>query len=157
MRVLAFDPGYDRLGIAILERGDARQEYLIYSDCFRTNSSDPYPTRLAHIGSEVSRLLEMYRPHCIAAETLYLSNNQKTAMRVAGARGVLLYVSATYDTPAYEFTPLEIKMAITGYGKSDKQQVMTMVKHLVSIEKTIRYDDEFDAIAVGLTTLATVS
>jgi crossover junction endodeoxyribonuclease RuvC len=156
MRVLAFDPGYDRLGIALLERTGANQESLLYSDCFRTSSNDAYPTRLAHIGSEVRRLLESYTPDCIAAETLYLSNNQKTAMRVAGARGVLLYVAAQHDIPAYEFSPLEIKMAITGYGKSDKQQVMTMVKHLVSIDKTIRYDDEFDAIAVGLTTLASV-
>ena len=153
MIILAIDPGYERLGIAILEKASG-QESLIYSSCFKTKATEQAEERLRLIGEEISTLIKKYQPTALAIETLFFKNNAKTAMRVSEARGVLLYEAAKNGLTVTEFTPLQIKVAVTGYGRSEKDQVTTMVKKLIKINKTIQYDDEFDAIAVGLTYFA---
>lgn len=153
MRVLAADPGYERLGIAVLEQNDSKED-LLYSDCFQTNKDLSFEDRLLQLGKEFERLLHLYKPKAFASEALFFAKNQKTAIDVASVRGALMYTAKKRELPFFEYTPLQIKMAVTGYGKSDKQQVTEMVKKLVTIKKKIRFDDEFDAIAVGLTCLA---
>lgn len=152
--ILAIDPGYERLGVAVLEKSVSGKEKLLYSDCFKTPREKSFSERLYMLGNEVDRLISKYKPSALALETLFLTKNQKTAMLVAEARGVLIYEAEKHFIPVYEYSPLQIKIAVTGYGKSDKEQVKIMVKQLISIEKDIKHDDEFDAIAIGLTCFA---
>jgi len=155
MRILAIDPGYERVGIAILEKNPRdKKETLLYSDCFKTSAKLAFVTRLAQIGEEIGRLIDEYQPQALAIETLFFSNNQKTAMRVSEARGVIIYTMASRGFPVHEYTPLQIKIAVTGHGKSDKRQVIAMAPRLIDIKKEISHDDEYDAIAIGLTCMA---
>mgnify|MGYP001948852402 CR=1 FL=1 len=153
-RILAVDPGYERLGIAILEQNVSEGESLIYSSCFTTPKDREFNERLRMLGCEIDRLISEFAPQALALETLFFTKNQKTAMLVAEARGVILYEATKHSLPIYEYSPLQIKTAVTGYGKSDKDQVTTMVKQLIGVEKEIQHDDEYDAIAVGLTCFA---
>ena len=151
MKVFAIDPGYERLGIAVLEKIPRKKEVLLYSDCFKTSAKLPFPERLLAIGDEVARLMKKFSPDAFVLEKLFFKNNAKTAMHVAEVRGALMYLAGVHGIPLFEYTPLEIKMAIAGYGRGDKQQVIDMVRQLVKIEKSIAHDDEYDAIAAALT------
>jgi len=153
MKIIAIDPGYERMGVAILDK-TSNKEVLLFSECFRTSSKLPHEERLKLIGEEIEKLIKKYKPEAMAIETLFFKNNQKTAMRVSEARGVMLYVASKNGLLVKEFMPNEIKIAVTGYGASDKEQVIFMTKKLVKIDKEIKYDDEYDAIAVGLTCFA---
>lgn len=153
MRTLAIDPGFGRCGVAILEKAGAAQK-LLYSDCIETSASLPFPERLAAVLSECTRLVGSYEPQAMALEKLYFSNNQKTAMQVAEVRGALLGLAGSRGLSVFEYTPGEIKSATTGFGRADKKQIAKMIHLLVKIEKEIRLDDEYDAIAVGITHLA---
>ena len=155
MRVLAFDPGYERLGIAVLERGNGREK-LLYSACVRTSAKDSFAARLAILGREVESLIGTWAPGCVALESLYFENNAKTAMNVSAVRGMLLYLSARSNLAAHEYTPLQVKVAITGNGRSDKAGIALMVPRLVRMPPGKRLDDEIDAIAVGITCLASI-
>jgi len=150
MRVLGIDPGFERIGIAILEK-EGGKDVLLYSNCFKTSASLPFHERLALIGKEIERVVGKYKPDVLAIETLLWGSNQKTAMMVAEARGVMIYESTRKGLLLCEYTPLQIKIAVTGYGRADKNQVNAMVNQLVHIEKAIKYDDEMDAIATCLT------
>ncbi len=150
MRILGIDPGYERIGIVILEK-EGGKDTLVYSDCFKTSASLPFHKRLALIGEEVRRVVDKYKPEVLAIETLLFNSNKKTAMMVAEARGVMVYEGSLKNLDLCEYTPLQIKMAVTGYGRADKNQVNMMVKQLISIEKDVKYDDEMDAIAICLT------
>lgn len=153
IRIISIDPGYDRCGVAVLEKNSGK-EVLIASDCFTTNRTDPFPVRLAAIFTQLQDLITTHKPQALALERLYVTKNQKTAMMVSEVRGAILALAGLYSLSVQEFTPNQIKLAVTGYGSADKTQVMHMIPKLVRIEKTIRHDDEFDAIAVGLTYLA---
>lgn len=153
IRVCAIDPGYARLGIAVLEKNEG-QEVLLFSGCIVTPNSKLFEERLVLIGNEINRLLDIYKPDAIAVETLFLTKNQKTVMYVAGVRGVIAYIAAQRKISLYEYSPPQIKVAVTGYGKSDKKQVMSMVRQLITVSKKKAFDDEYDAIAVGLTCFA---
>lgn len=154
MRVLAIDPGYERVGIAVLEQSAGNKESVVYSDCFKTPSTLSFHERLHHIGKEIERCIATFSPEACAIEKLYFNSNQKTAMQVSEARGMMLYVFTKNQLPVYEYTPLQVKVAVTGHGRSDKKQVTAMVERLVSLTKGTRHDDEYDAIAVGITCLA---
>jgi crossover junction endodeoxyribonuclease RuvC len=155
MRTIAIDPGYERLGIAVIEKKDSKsKEELVFSECFFTDAKLPHPTRLANIGIELDTIIDKYKPDALAVETLFFSKNTKTALKVAEARGVILHAAARKNLLIQEYSPVEIKVAVTGYGKSDKAQVTAMVMRLIAISKIIKYDDEYDAIAIGLTFFA---
>lgn len=154
MKILGIDPGYERLGIAVVEKEPKEKEKLVYSDCFKTDKKLPHHERLGLIGTEIERIIETYKPEVMAIESLFFASNQKTAILVAEARGVMLYQASKHNLPVYEYGPGEIKVAVTGYGKSDKEQIISMVPRLVRIDKNIKHDDEYDAIAVCLTCLA---
>lgn len=154
MRVIAIDPGYDRLGVAVMEYVDGK-ESLLYSTCIETSRSDTLPDRLLTIGNRFTEILHEFKPTALGVETLFFNKNAKTAIGVAQARGTLIYLARTVGCTVYEFGPQEIKTAITGYGKSDKQAVIDMVLRLVKNAPPKALDDEYDAIAVGVTCLAT--
>ena len=153
MRILSVDPGYDRCGIAVIDRLDGK-ESLVYSNCVTTDTTMSFEKRLHVVGSAIENAIKKYIPEALAAEKTFFSKNQKTALEVSHARGVILYEAARAGIPVFEYSPPEIKVATTGYGASTKEQIMSMVPKLIEINKEIQYDDEFDAIAVGLTHLA---
>lgn len=153
MRVISIDPGYDRLGIAIIELQN-RSEHLLYSECVLTDKTLSLNARLSLIGDRFQELLDSYTPDTLAIETLFFNKNQKTAMGVAQVRGILIYLAQRAHCQVYEFGPQEIKIAVTGYGKSEKAAVIAMVKRLLPAAPENVLDDEYDAIAVGITCLA---
>ncbi len=155
MRILGIDPGFERLGVAILEKntGD-KKEHVLFSTCFKTSAKLNFSERLKLIGAEVRSIIKEYQPEVLAIETLFLNTNQKTVMHVAEARGVVIYEAANVGLQVFEASPPQIKMATTGYGRSDKTQINKMVKMLIDIDKNKTSDDELDAIAIALTAFA---
>ncbi len=151
MKILGIDPGYDRLGIAILEKSPRTKDAVLYSDCFQTSSKDEIYQRFKEIGAEICRILDEFKPDSMALETLFISKNQKTAMRVSEARGIIIYEAARRNIPVHEYSPMQIKAAITSDGTSDKDRMMRMVDMLVVLPNKKALDDEYDAIAVALT------
>ncbi len=149
MRILSIDPGYERLGVAILEKNKGK-EVLMFSECFKTSKELPFEDRLLLIGERVEEIIKHFSPVALSIENLFISNNQKTAMRVAEVRGLIIYLSKKYGLLIKELTPLQIKLAVTGDGKSTKDQMMKMVNLLVPGINKKSQDDEFDAIAIGL-------
>jgi crossover junction endodeoxyribonuclease RuvC len=130
-------------------------EVLLHSCCIESSRQDPLPDRLLTIGTAFTKLLDEYKPDTMGIETLFFNKNVKTAIGVAQARGTLLYLAKQAGCTVYEFGPQEIKSAVTGYGKSDKQGVIDMIMRLVKNAPVKALDDEYDAIAVGVTCLAT--
>ena len=151
MRILSIDPGYERVGIAIIEKNKTGKPTLIFSECLITDKILPFPERLTIIGLKLEHLIHDYSPTVLAIETLFFNTNQKTALKVSEARGVMLYCAQKSGLEICEYTPLQIKNALTGYGRAKKDQVDQMTRQLINIEKEIKYDDEMDAIATGLT------
>jgi len=153
MKVLAIDPGYGRCGVAILEKERGKERYL-YSDCIETSGKAPFEERLDAVVSEIEQLIVRHHPDAIALEKLFFNQNRTTAMHVAEVRGAIIRSAAASKVPIAEYGPGEIKSATTGYGKADKKQMTQMIRLLLNIEKPIKHDDEYDAIAVGVTHLA---
>lgn len=158
--VLSIDPGYDRLGAAVLQKENGKEQ-LVYSICIETNKKDLFENRLLQIGTDLEKIIKTYNPDIIAIESLFMAKNHKTVIGVAEARGVILYLAAKYTIGIKEYTPLQIKSALTSDGKATKEQVAFMVKkilesnHKSSLDWTKKKDDELDAIACGITALAT--
>lgn len=152
-RVVAIDPGFDRVGMAVLER-EKGKEKLLFSECIITNKKDPHAERLGFIGRELKAVIKKWQPEALAIEKLFFNQNTSTALGVAEARGVILYEGVLAGLSLYEYSPQEIKIATTGYGKATKSQVEQMVLRLLNLPKPPRFDDETDAIALGLTHLA---
>lgn len=156
MIILGIDPGYERLGIAVLEKnkGD-RKETLLYSNCFKTPAKLPLPDRLHILGLEVESVIKKYSPEKLAIEKLYFERNTTSAMGVSESRGVVIYIAKSHRLEILEYTPLQIKNAVTGYGKADKKQVHNMVTKLINLPASVKQDDEIDAIAVAISGFAT--
>lgn len=153
MRVLGIDPGYDRTGAAILT-GNGSTPIHIFSTCITTDKRAALPERLRTLAEELRKVIREHEPSACAIETLYVTNNQKTAMGVSAARGVVLLIAAESALPVAEYTPQQVKVAVTGHGTSDKRQVADMLARLIPASKEAELDDEVDAIAVALTHLA---
>ena len=154
MNILAIDPGYERLGIAVLDKDKPERDRLVFSECFKTPSKDSHEDRLSQIQKRIEEIIEEFDPKELAIEDLFFNTNQKTALLVAEARGLIIGVSKSAGLKIFEYKPQEIKVAVTGDGRSDKTSITKMVPLLVNIKKEIKLDDEFDAIACGLTHLA---
>ncbi|MEI8061829.1 MAG: crossover junction endodeoxyribonuclease RuvC [bacterium] len=155
MIILAIDPGYERLGIAVVEKTHTKKETVLFSECFRTSSKLDFYERLLLIGDRVLEIIKNYSPSSLSIENLFISNNQKTAMRVSEVRGSIIFLAKKQGLTIYEMTPLQIKSAVTGNGKSSKVEMIKMVGLLTKNSlKTLKsqplLDDEFDAIAIGL-------
>lgn len=152
MRILAIDPGYDRLGIAIIE-GNPSQPTLLWSDCVIPDKG-PTEQRLAHIAGAVTKAIKEYMPDALAIETLFFSVNKKTALGVAEARGAILAAAGIASLPVIECSPQQVKIAVTGYGAAHKKDIAIMIPQLLTLPEKKRLDDELDAIAIGITALA---
>jgi crossover junction endodeoxyribonuclease RuvC len=152
MRVLAIDPGYDRMGIAVLE-GDPSRPTVVWSDCV-TPPKGERETRLDVVNEAVGEAIQEYQPDVFALETLYFSTNKKTAIGVAEARGAALSAAGKAGIPVREIPPGTVKLAVTGNGRADKKAIAQMIPLLVSLPKKTRLDDELDAIAVGIAALS---
>jgi crossover junction endodeoxyribonuclease RuvC len=153
MKVLGIDPGYGRCGVAVLEK-NPNKHLLLYSTCIETSAKDTFAERLAQVISICEQTIDEFRPDCIAIEKLFFTNNAKTAMHVAEVRGALINMTSRAGLMLAEYTPAQIKNASTGSGRADKKQITKMLHMLVDIQKEIKHDDEYDAIAVGITHLA---
>ena len=152
MRVLAIDPGYDRLGIAVVE-GDVSRPTLLWSACVETIQGKQ-ERRLAEVSRAIQEAISVYTPDAVGIETLFFGVNKKTALGVAQARGAILATAGLSALPIIECSPQQIKLAVTGYGGADKRAVATMIPKLLMLPIKKRLDDELDAIAIGITTLA---
>lgn len=152
MRILAIDPGYDRLGIAIVE-GNPSKPLLVWSDCVQPDKGSA-SERLAQVSFSVTSAIQEYAPDALGIETLFFSVNKKTALGVAEARGVVLSVAGIASLPVIECSPQQVKLAVTGYGGADKKAVAAMIPRLITLPEKKRLDDELDAIAIGITALS---
>jgi len=152
IRVLAIDPGYDRLGIAVVE-GDSSRPTLLWSDCVIPDKGTS-AQRLSCVSNAILEVIKEYSPDILAIETLFFSINKKTALKVAEARGAILAVAGNNLIPVMECSPQQVKLAVTGHGAADKKAIANMIPLLISIPKKKRLDDELDAIAIGITALA---
>lgn len=152
MRILAIDPGFDRMGIAVLE-GDPSKPTYVWSDCV-TPPKGEAAMRLSVIASAVQNAITDYAPDALAIETLFFSANKKSAIGVAEARGAVLAEAGRASLPVREYSPQTVKLAVTGYGAADKAAVMNMVPRLLTLPSRPRLDDELDAIALGIAALS---
>ncbi len=152
MRILAIDPGYDRLGVALVE-GDPSRPRVVMSDCILPPKG-AHEVRLACVYDAVVKAIKKYSPDALAIETLFFSTNVRTALGVAEARGAVLAAAGSAKIPVIECSPQQVKLAVTGHGGADKKAIARMIPHLVSLSKRKRLDDELDAIAVGIAGLA---
>lgn len=157
MIILGIDPGYERLGIALLKKeiGD-KKEILIYSECFKTSPKLNFEDRLFLIGEKIKEIIKKYKVDVLALETLFLNTNQKTVMNVAEVRGVIIYEGKKNNLKIFQASPIQIKKTITNYGRANKEQVIKMVKLLIDIKNKNKKesDDELDAMAIALTAFA---
>ena len=150
MIILGIDPGLALLGYGIVEYERNSYRMLNYG-CITTQAHSPTPQRLRSIYSGIKQLIDIYQPDDIAFEELFFVKNITTGIVVAEARGVALAACAEYTENLYEYTPMQIKQAITGYGKADKVQMQNMVKLLLRMETVAKPDDAADALAVAIT------
>jgi len=154
MRVLAIDPGFDRMGLAVLE-GDPSRPAHIWSDCVIPAKGAP-EERLAAVHEAVAGAIREYAPDQVAIESLFWStNNKRSALGVAEARGAALSAAAEAGLSVSEHSPQQVKLAVTGYGAADKKAVAAMVPRLVRLPHKKRLDDELDAIALAVCALST--
>lgn len=161
MKILGIDPGFERVGIAVLEKTQGnKKDDVLFSECFKTSASLDFSERICLIGEEAKRVIKKYKPDILSIETLFFTSNQKTVMHVAEVRGVIIYECKSHGMKIFEASPPQIKIATTGYGKANKEQIMKMVKLLVDIDNTKssnngrESDDELDAIAIAITASA---
>ncbi len=150
MIILGIDPGYGILGFGVVEKRGSSLKAIAYG-VIETPKVSRFPVRLKFIGEKIAELIAKYRPEAVSVEELFFQNNAKTAIMVAEARGVVLYVTESAGVPLYEYTPMQIKQAITGYGRADKQQMQNMVKLLLGLDKIPKPDDAADALAAAVT------
>ncbi len=149
MRILGIDPGFATIGFGLVEaeRGQAR---MVTYGAITTPAGLSLSRRLYQIGNDMEDLIGQLKPDVISIEELFFNTNITTGIAVAHGRGVLLYASEKCGVPLYEYTPSQVKLAVTGYGKAEKRQVMDMTRRLLKLEKVPRPDDAADALALAL-------
>lgn len=149
MKILGIDPGYAIVGFGIVEYKGNKFTPIEYG-AITTDNEMPFPERLKYIYDRTIDIINMHKPEFLSIEELFFNTNVKTAIAVGHARGVLLLAAQNLGVPIYEYTPLQIKQAVTGYGRADKNQVQQMVKTLLSLQKVPKPDDTADALAVAV-------
>ena len=154
MRVLGIDPGFALVGFGIVEENNGNLKALDYG-VISTPKEESISTRLAMIYKGMCDLIDTYKPDAIAIEELFFFKNQKTVIPVAEARGVIVLAGIQKLGNLYEYTPLQIKQALTGNGRAEKKQIQYMVTNILGLEKVPKPDDAADAVAVALTHLQT--
>lgn len=149
MIILGIDPGTATTGYGVIEKKKKSVKFIACG-CIKTSSKLSDEKRLSIIHKDLKKLIKKYKPNQIAVEKLYFGDNAKTAMVVGQARGVILLGAAQAKLPVSEYTPLQVKIAITGYGRAEKKQIQRMVKVLLNLKKIPRPDDAADAVAVAI-------
>ena len=149
MRILGIDPGFATIGFGLVEaeRGQAR---MVTYGAITTPAGLPLSRRLYQIGTDMEDLIGQLKPEVISIEELFFNTNITTGIAVAHARGVLLYAAEKCGVPLFEYTPSQVKLAVAGYGKAEKRQMMDMTRRLLKLEKVPRPDDAADALALAL-------
>jgi crossover junction endodeoxyribonuclease RuvC len=153
--ILGIDPGYGRTGWGVIEKVSGDWQVVDWG-CIETSVKDPFVDRLVELYKELQKLIKKYKPTRAGVEELFFAKNVKTAMKVGQARGVILLTLMQADLPIDEFNPLQIKQALTGFGRAEKGQVERMIQMILKIKQKIRPDDAADALAVALTCGASV-
>lgn len=146
MTILGIDPGFARMGCAVLEK-----DKIIYSTCLTSDKNLSQEKRLLSLGKKVEEIIKKYNPDVLAIEKVFFGKNQKTALQISEVRGMIFYLAASKKIPIKEFTPLQIKISLIGYGRAEKQQVQKMVQVILKNKEMSKQDDEIDAIAIALT------
>ncbi len=149
MVILGLDPGIATVGFGLISLKDTEQTVIRFG-VIRTAAGLPLSSRLSAIYEDVNSLIKQFRPDAVAVEELFFNTNLKTGISVAHGRGVLLLAAHENGIPVYEYTPLQVKQSVAGYGKADKKQVMEMVKRLLKLQKVPKPDDAADALAIAL-------
>ena len=149
MRILGIDPGYATVGYGIVETDGFRFSVLGYG-AVTTEPDLSFPQRLKLIYDDIITLIEKYNPEELSIERLYFNTNTTTAIDVAQARGVIVMAAYSKGLSVNEYTPLQVKQAVTGYGKAEKRQVMEMVRSLLSLKSVPKPDDTADALALAI-------
>lgn len=149
MFVLGIDPGYAIVGYGVIEYKSNSYRPVTYG-AITTNAQTPFCKRLEIIYNDVQSVILRSKPDVMAIEKLYFQTNQKTAIDVAQARGVILLAAQKNSIPVFEYTPLQVKTTVTGYGKAKKQQVMDMTKRLLKLSEVPKPDDTADALAIAI-------
>lgn len=149
MIVLGIDPGYGRVGYGIIDYTKNKYRALEYGS-ITTETNGYFPKRLRKIEQDLREVISRYKIDAASIEDLFFNNNTKTAIKVAEARGVILNTIESFDIPIFEYTPLQAKLAIVGYGRAEKIQVKNMVKQFLNLEKMPRLDDTTDALAIAI-------
>lgn len=150
MIILGIDPGYAIVGYGVVDFRNSRYRSLEHGAVV-TKAGTDFNRRLEIVYDGITQVLEKYKPECVSIEKLYFQNNQKTAINVAEARGVVLLAAQKAGVKVFEYTPLQVKSAITGYGKAQKYQVMEMIKRLLCLTEVPKPDDTADALALAIT------
>ena len=150
MVILGIDPGYARVGWAVLEVQSAKCK-VQSCGCIETSKNTNSQDRLVDVYKQIYALIKKYKPNELAIEELFFTTNAKTAFKVGEARGVIILAGAMQKIPVFSYTPLQIKIAVTGYGNADKGQVGRMIKAILKLKEMPKLDDTADAIAVALT------
>lgn len=148
--IMGLDPGYGRMGFGVIYVEGTHIQLIDYGVA-TTTSGDAFEHRLLHLGNDLHELFEHHKPHAVAVEKLFFGKSSTTAMKVAHARGVALLMAAQSGCPVFEFTPSQIKKAVTGDGKANKSAMQKMVKQLLDLPKIPKPDDAADALAVAIT------
>lgn len=149
MRILGIDPGYATTGFGLIH-AEAGRYQLCQCGVISTEKTLPFAQRLQVLYTDMVRLLEVSQPDAVAVEELFWGHNITTGIGVSHGRGVILLAVAQSGIPLYEYTPMQVKQAVVGYGKAEKRQVMDMTKRLLHMKEVARPDDAADAIAIAL-------
>ncbi len=150
MLILGIDPGYARVGWGVVEVQSSKFKVQSYG-CIETSKNTDSQERLVTVYKQVSALIKKYKPDALAIEELFFTNNAKTAFKVGEARGAIILAGAMQKISVASYTPLQVKIAVTGYGNADKGQVGRMIKAILKLKEMPKLDDTADAIAVALT------
>lgn len=149
MKILGIDPGMAIVGYSVVEY-NGETPVLLHSGSIQTSKDKKEPARLLEIWEDMNVIVEQYKPDVCAIEKLFFFRNQTTVMPVAHARGVILAVLEKHGIPTFEYTPMEVKQVLTGYGRADKKEVEQMVKLSLGVEKLPKLDDTVDSIAIAI-------
>ncbi|MCI8406214.1 MAG: crossover junction endodeoxyribonuclease RuvC [Oscillospiraceae bacterium] len=149
MKIVGIDPGYAIVGYGVVEYRNSAFTTLDYGAVL-TPAGMPFQERLALIYDEITQLLDRHKPQAMAVEKLYFGNNKTTGIDVAQARGVILLSAQQHQTEVYEYTPVQVKQAVVGYGKAEKHQVMDMTRRLLKLTQMPKPDDTADALAIAV-------
>lgn len=149
MKILGIDPGIGIVGYSLIEF-DGENSVLLYSGSIQTQKNSKESARLLEIWEDMNTIIAKYHPDCSAIEKLFFFRNRTTVMPVAHARGVILTALEKHKIPIFEYTPMEVKQVLTGYGRADKKEVEQMVKLSLGVETLPKLDDTVDSIAIAI-------